>query len=67
MPTPYELEVLNVKHELLASLDEVMRLVRQGKAFGPEWTSATERHRCTLKKWRRVIARPSMPALNTKR
>lgn len=64
MPDSYEMEVLSVKLELLAATEEVMRLVRRGEAFGPEWTAASERHHHTIKNWRRVVSRAHLPEMS---
>jgi thiamine biosynthesis protein ThiC len=58
------MEVLSAKLELMAATDEVMRLVRRGAAFGPEWSAARERHDHTIKNWRRVVSRAHLPEMS---
>jgi len=64
MPDSYEMELLSVKLNLVAATEEVMRLVRRGAAFGPEWTAASERHDCAIKHWRRVVSRSRLPDMS---
>jgi hypothetical protein len=62
MHSAYEDELIKATDAMRAALDEILRLVRNGKAFGPEWDAASDRHDETVRNWRALIDKPSSPA-----
>jgi hypothetical protein len=58
MHSAYEVELIKATEAMRAALDEILRLVRNGKAFGHEWDAASDQHDEAVRKWRTLIDKP---------
>jgi hypothetical protein len=59
MGNDYKDELVKATETVRTAMDEILRLVRNGKAFGPEWDAASERYDEAVRNWRTLIDKPS--------
>ena len=59
-------DVARAHAELVATTEDVMALVKAGKAFGEQWELAIEREREAHKKMQWVLNSPLAPSVNAR-
>jgi hypothetical protein len=60
MGNDYKDELVKATETVRTAMDEILRLVRKGKAFGPEWDAASDKHDEAVRNWRALINKPPL-------